>query len=162
MKAALHRSLTFWFGLLVMGFVCWAWRDSLSEQTTLKGEGWMIIHCGNGASLGKISELGSKPITFDRRSLQPSSSSSRPFLVCPRLMRSTGDVQDALSKLEGRDTPLGVRRLSGHLAPALFGARGNWVAYIPHWIILLTVATFWLGLPFWRARQRRRAIPSAG
>lgn len=30
MNLALHRSITFWCGLLVMGFVCWAWSDSMN------------------------------------------------------------------------------------------------------------------------------------
>jgi hypothetical protein len=30
-KLALHRSITFWSGLLVIGFVCWAWWYSLAH-----------------------------------------------------------------------------------------------------------------------------------
>lgn len=35
MKLALHRSVTFWSGFLVMGFICWAWWDSVTISTNL-------------------------------------------------------------------------------------------------------------------------------
>lgn len=33
MRLQLHRSIIFWSGLLVMGFISWAWRDSLQERS---------------------------------------------------------------------------------------------------------------------------------
>jgi hypothetical protein len=41
------RSLVFWGGLVVMGFIGWAWRDSLST-TTAGGHTW--LHVENYAS----------------------------------------------------------------------------------------------------------------
>jgi hypothetical protein len=36
MKQELHRSITFWSGLLLIGFICWAWWNS--ERFTLDAQ----------------------------------------------------------------------------------------------------------------------------
>ena len=55
---------------------------------------------------------------------------------------------------------MGARRSSIDLG---FGSMrynkvGDWRLFIPHWLILLTVAALWLALLLWRARRRKRTI----
>ena len=48
MKLALHRSLNFWSGLLVIGFVSWAWWDSLTWMSSVSQAGRLSAYSGYG------------------------------------------------------------------------------------------------------------------
>lgn len=151
-KLALHRSTTFWAGLLAMGFVCWAWWDS-SRASNMWGRGdWLLTHCESQVSLGHI-QLG-KHGWFSFADSE--AASNRMQLRRPVRVRHLGgnfwnDEQVQLSEPYSEIPDPDDLWL-------LMGRKDNWQLFIPHWLILLAVALPWLGLLFWRARRRRTAI----
>lgn len=52
MKLAPHRSITFWSGILVMGFICWVWWDSERHVTVFYSKHWHLDHSRSGVSIG--------------------------------------------------------------------------------------------------------------
>lgn len=135
MRAALHRSITFWSGLLVMGFILWAWGDSMESVSSAHLRGCHLIQAAGGVAAG-----------FTPDPSQP--------LIVRRIERSH-EVMTTGGRYEGfaEQKPQLVSRWPQPrrcaVGPGLF---------LPHWLILLTVASVWLGLLFWRARRRRLAI----
>ena len=47
----IFRSVTFWSGILVMVFICWAWRDSTQRSRWLMKAPWFLESFGSGIAL---------------------------------------------------------------------------------------------------------------
>lgn len=56
MKLALHRSIVFWSGLLVMGFVCWAWMASVLAPAMLYKGSYEIQNYDSTLYFGKLTD----------------------------------------------------------------------------------------------------------
>jgi hypothetical protein len=145
-KLAPHRSMTFWSGLLVMGFVCWAWWDSLHHDTWLTTRHFSCSHVAGAVSLtlyqvnfgpssgrGDISQHASFSPAFAAFTLAADNSIASP----PTAQMNSGE------------------RLRFLLSSVPSGAHCS--LNLPHWLILMAVAPVWLRLLFWRARRRRKA-----
>lgn len=161
MKLALHRSITFWSGLLVLVFVVWAWRDSLTRMSFIS-RARLQLYSGYGAVFAKSIDTRIRTTEFGRGKLP------RPELAAtfqaPSFVRGHGPPFDP--------TAIGPYRDIGHGSNLREIARSfsevqspeSWKLCIPFWVILLTVAFFWLCALFWRARRRtaRGAICTTG
>lgn len=166
MKLALHQSIIFWAGLLVMVFVCWAWRDStktssyaLTGKLEIQSEG-SAVRCTSYADQPSMWTAG-------RQEMAPYfASGGYPEVLGdfrfaqPEFVRFPGDVELLNTWYETGE--LNGRRLDPLVDQFLqdpVGARleSDWLLLIPHWLILLAVIALWLGLLFWRARRRARA-----
>ena len=157
----LHRSLVLWSGLLVMGFIVWAWVDSTRCITQMKGWGYVLDSRNSGVAM--IAEpRSSGPPRAERMDM----SGGKPWVM--RLGRP-GFVRwerfTALRELLGSD-PVDPA-LESHVKTAMFeswfsggGAKGGrqdgWVCFIPHGMILLGAAMIWTGLLLWRVRRWRK------
>lgn len=181
MKLALHRSLTFWSGLLVMAFICWAWWDSTRASIYGAYRGWELRNLDCGVALGWY--RGSGPDRAGRH-VRPkpvaTSPEEDPFysppveagmrITWPRYFRKTAeeDIEEAMMRYESiyghyRDDP--EEEIStGFLGP-VFGPAGDWMFYLPYWCLLAGVLPLWLGTLLrrwrWRARlKKREPIPA--
>ena len=136
MKQQFHRSVTFWSGLLVMAFVCWAWWDSLSQLSCIRLSHGEITNAAGGVRA-----------TYAGRGN-----------LSPRMERTS------VPTIVGQDENHGVIFEVMDLptiewgSPWFWSGHGQRQLFIPHWLILLTVAAVWLALLFWRARRRKRTI----
>ncbi|WP_035606281.1 hypothetical protein [Haloferula sp. BvORR071] len=141
MKAALHRSVTFWAGLLVMGFVCWGWYRSSSF---LNAGGNSFVYLGNIGSGIFVSHDEKK--SPDWHWVDEPITGGMPLRIAlPSFAMQTNDME--------RPFVLGSRdEVMASTWP------GAWVAFLPHWLILLAVATVWLLLLSIRARRRRKTV----
>ena len=154
MPLALHRSLTFWSGLLVMGFLAWAWHDSLTWITSASKSSWQVrssragftIYHNANRGYGRNADAGRRlatPLPFAPDPLPP-----------PLFLRGQG-----MSSPPYDEWSAGVRTASNWRDYLLASYRDSppedWMLFIPYWLILLTVATAWLGLLFWRSRRRK-------
>jgi len=164
MKLALHRSMIFWSGLLVMGFIVWAWRDSLHHRCEA---GW-------NALMGE-SEAACVIVT------------RRPDFGFRRVDWSSGRVDDRYQQrhwvvevfpapdlIRGmnyfdKSNPYGLK-LEGQPSPSVLEMRAramrkrqldNWELQTPYWLLLLIVSCTWLALLAWRSHRRKKAQAAA-
>ena len=160
MKLALHRSITFWSGLLMMVFVCWAWRDSMRSRSTAwtnSGGNLNITNGYAGITLRKGGFSTSPPQGFARSGIRSGGGDWVMFDAFPRLHLVNAD---SLPEAQHRellytylDDQAGTITLRDFLLVTSF--RG-YALHLPHWLILLTVAAVWLLLLFMRARRRNK------
>jgi len=142
MKQRIHRSVTFWSGLFVMGFVCWAWRDSTKHYTD-----W--FHRSPRGRQGWTVEVFNGAITVNHRYFHDISGALTSGT--PRFTGSTGKFErEAARATEWLPRPEWTRR---DYPTVEFRS-----AKIPYWLVLLAVALSWMGLLVWRARRRRRMV----
>ena len=73
MNLALHRSVTFWSGLLVMAFIGWAWLDSLHRLCLIENGSWKIQNARAGIAASVIVGRKPDPIQVHVRKLEPPS-----------------------------------------------------------------------------------------
>ena len=155
MRQQLHRSVTFWSGLLVMGFIVWAWRDSQTHASSARlatvfpsshASVVMIHYRYNWADfyLAERKELNDSEYAFE----------------CPALARplfARGHAIDRADEpiMEDEDFATWVDWLEWSMTSE---PKEDWLLVLPYWLILLTCAVPWCGLLIWRARRRRRGV----
>lgn len=128
----LSRSVSFWSGILAMGFICWAWRDSTRHMIAMEGKFL-------GASIHLTNHRQSMNAGFIDK---PHPSASWDLA---RLPATGGDTPE-------RDLTFEVLELD----PNIHGKSGTLARIaLPHWVLLLLVAIPWSGLLLWRARRIR-------
>ena len=155
MKLALHRSVSFWSGLLVMAFVCWAWQDSTRWVVEASRKNVALVNGGSGISLCRVGGLGWKTKLVRVPVGNVSDRLGRIQAGPPLFLRNTDDAAWEAQWQMPNDNPAWDLFLWMQFG----SAKGDWHLYIPHWLILLAVAVLWLGLLIWRARRRSRPLP---
>jgi len=151
---ALHRSITFWSGILVMTFIVWAWRDSMT-QTRVIGRGqWDLVSSHAGlhfsTSFGHTTDWRVTSYPHSSRQLRI----DEDWFPLPHYLRA-----EDLPEREGEKAihhfasvrDLGIYHLQGE-------ERG-WACFVPYWLVLIAAGCSWLVLLLWRARRRRKGIP---
>ncbi|QJE99140.1 hypothetical protein [Luteolibacter luteus] len=135
----LYRSLTCWSGMLAMGFVCWAWWDSMTRESFLRTPNYQFTHfAGLAAVEYESSSWRSVPFEVDR-SITILDAGIAPFGSAA--FERGGDRNSSANPIEP---------LMGFKSPE------DWILLLPHWLILLAVALLWSTLLVWRARRIRR------
>ena len=171
MKLALHRSITFWSGILVMAFIGWAWGDSVANWSKLQTRHQAVSNISGGI----VVECGTDPTVcfpWSGRTARPQAM-RMPAFKGPHLERGGtrdffADISEFVSK--NPDGPFGEALLDvsaglglpqGPLDQAFgtmyYRPEGDWRLFIPHWLLLLIFAIPWAALLLWRARRRKRA-----
>ena len=154
MKPALHRSLIFWAGLLVIAFTCWAWWDSCTHATGFQWKQLAASSAGHGIQISHLTSL-SQPF-HGRRDATGSYPAHWPheFFPPPILVRA--------KETGPRDTNFVATSLRDAMQYSVdFFGPDSWSLYLPYWIILLTLLPPWSLLLLWRARRLKRASLAA-
>ncbi len=154
----LHRSITFWSGILVMAFICWAWRDSLKFWSSAWHAPYDLEHAGGGLC---VSNRDDPPYGKDsgaaRLSLGAAFSQVRlDRFPAPHFIREEDLVPAESESLVSRmheKSPGYTMEENLKLSLVRGSAPRIWVLFLPHWLILVTAAALWLGLLLWRARR---------
>jgi len=140
-----YRSLTFWSGMLVIAFLCWAWWDSFRHDTWRTEGHFSFSNVAGAVSLGcHQSNVNS---TAGRRDIAPH--------AAPRPGFAAFSFIDSSSKgtLPKSDLNSG-RKLRALLA---FSPSGQYMFLnVPHWLLILVCLVPWLGLLAWRWRRVKR------
>lgn len=160
----LHRSLIFWAGLLVIAAVLFGWWDSRVNFRELRSGHGMLGSGGHGCVFRWFHDRGTGIEATSTRidlpgELAPSSPWQAPWFV-------QADGTDATTERE----PAGVFDAEGNVGRGnfrtslafsllIFGRTGEWLLYLPYWLIALVVAALWAGGLAWRWRRVRRAGP---
>lgn len=152
MRLALHRSIAFWFGILVMGFIGWAWLDSYQHDA------WYTTRHLSGSNVAGAVSVALYQVNMGpsagRRAI-PESDRDRPvfaeFSVIGNEPQVTLPMNNWLNSSE-------------RLRLMLSGAHGAVyrIFYLPHWLIFLAAALPWLGLMLWREKRMKRANAFVG
>ncbi|MCW1916965.1 hypothetical protein OJ996_25475 [Luteolibacter sp. GHJ8] len=150
MRLALHRSIAFWSGILVMGFFGWAWWDSYRHDS------WYTTRHFSGSNAAGAVSLALYQVNMSpwsgRRDIAPSDL-PRPAFTKLEFISDEPDISGSVSSIPHSGERVRIM---------LSGARGGVyrILNLPHWLILLVVAIPWFALLAWRVRRHRR-IPQA-
>lgn len=150
MKLALHRSITFWSGILVTGFICWAWWDSDRYFNMMSWKRMIVGSAANGCFV-IVDPVGRGSIETMRIDI-----SSVPLWYPttpngPIVLRSNGGTSRKIASDSFED------KMQAHLDSV---GPGHWFGFSPYWLLLLAVALPWSAPLLWRARRRKRAAPT--
>jgi hypothetical protein len=149
-KLALHRSITFWSGILVMGFICWAWRDSHPFESVARRGPALISNTKGFLCVGHL--VGITGDDFHRSK----AATEYAFELLPLPFSVWGG-----SVRGGTPAPAPEDRSTETFRAAAIRSWSNVTPYrvvcIPHWFLLLAVAIPWFALLLWRARRRKPA-----
>jgi len=149
MKLALHRSLTFWSGILVMGFICWAWWDSERFSSACSRGRLLLDNQHSSIFVGLSTGAYSKRPWMTRETVPDY---KREVFPAPFLMRGKNDTRPSMP-------PPGVTKRDFALMVVAAMPADYRFALIPHWLFLLFATVPWSGLLLWRARRRKRSLP---
>ncbi|MCW1917106.1 hypothetical protein OJ996_26200 [Luteolibacter sp. GHJ8] len=145
MKLALHRSITFWSGILLMAFICWAWWDSHNQVRNATWRAWSI---SNGYSFVTVTHFHFRGIplitaTYPFAATKPEIlpfpyfARGKELLTTPRQTNQSMTYREQVAAtIEGSPKKLGK-------------------SLVPHWLLLFAVALPWSALLLWRARRRK-------
>ncbi|WP_035603715.1 hypothetical protein [Haloferula sp. BvORR071] len=161
MKLALHRSITFWSGILVMIFILWSWRQSTGTIYTWSYQGWSFGNLDSCIAMGKA-DTGS-PVLVSSLFHSATASGRLPIkLGSPIYIRFNPTPPGPALSWEWnknavvRGDPGDLSSVRYALLVLAFSFTGGSVLLIPHWLLLLAFATLWIGLLLWRVRRRRK------
>ncbi|WP_265594924.1 hypothetical protein [Haloferula sp. BvORR071] len=151
MKLALHRSLSFWSGLLVISFILFIWWASQFAMVSAEAGSVKAINWCGGVSLIHNAVPSPHPAyrvnSYNRNWPR--------VLPAPFFIRGK-EIKDPVDSWNSFGT-------SSSLPEWLESAyanqpRSQWMLFIPHWMILPAAALPWIGLIAWRARRRRAEL----
>ncbi|WP_367871800.1 hypothetical protein [Luteolibacter sp. Populi] len=158
MKPRLHRSVTFWSGILVMAFISWAWADSFRGGTWVRYGLWSATNSNGGVEVGFIDTPVPAPLATGLRTDYATRFS---VVVLPAPQWTRGKDFELEDQTKARWFVEKLREITSYreyLAHRMsLWPESSWGLFLPHWLILLAVALPWSGLLYWRARRRRRA-----
>jgi len=163
-KAALHRSITFWSGILAMSFICWAWWDSTHSRSMFAWGNFSGSNEGSCVCLMRCTDrlglMGPRPsgLSGERGAFLIDPKIQVPALPEPVLRHGGNMDLSTFFNRTAKDRPITyqdeLRQWMAYQAP------GDWLILIPHWLSLLAVAALWTGLLIWRGERRMRAAAS--
>jgi hypothetical protein len=149
---SLLRSLVFWGGLLVMGFIVWAWRDSWRYDSYLLCRSYSWKSAWGGVVVLHGHGLLADPVETGRE--RKAGREGRDFLQRPFFVRAEG--------IDG-ESPLWTRRGPIPEYPSFHEYTreemrteplGTWVLYAPYWLLMGIAGALWAGLLVWRLHQQ--------
>ncbi|QJE99120.1 hypothetical protein [Luteolibacter luteus] len=149
----LHRSITFWSGILVMIFIAWVWVDSSRFASDAYRHPYRIGTVRGIVYLHRESAVRiTPPATMARHRLGPGAIE---FHVFPPPLFARGKQRTIPDTPPEADIVEQVKREIATSPP------DAWVVVIPHWLLLLAAITVWLAGLVWRDRRQVRAGRSA-
>lgn len=154
-KPALHRSITFWSGIMVITFLCWAWRDSFRHKAEVGKGRWLAASDMGGVVIYAFNmKMWGFHVNYDEKDPRAYAGWSAFQPLC-RVSRT---------ELEGLEDHWRENVSSARNARELFPARmmdywatSEWLIFIPYWLILSAFTIPWGVLLLMRARRRKRA-----
>ena len=158
MKPALHRSIIFWSGILVMGFIAWAWWDSATRVHHLRGGAWTAFSA-QSAVVAFYNPRERQKFEVFREELSPENGAAPEQFPLP-LIRRGQRFDDNFPALSKKGNEMTLRE--NWLYFLEFQWPVEWVIFLPHWLLLLGFALPWSALLAWRARRRSRALSAVG
>lgn len=156
-----HRRKSFWLGILVMGFLSWAWWDSTQWESSLRYGRMSLRHAGSGTCLADDGRAMSVEPRWGRKPVDPEEVEwSKVRCDAPEVLRVREDpaplkVDWLLDEME--KAPVTRNAATKHFTWMLaFPVKGAWAVYVPHWLVMVCFLIPWSGFLVWRWRRERR------
>lgn len=143
---SLCRSLILWSGIFVIGFICWAWRFSMTHTS---GGGLGRFFIAHGAAGVEVSHH--RDLYWGIGEFEISSQRKPSEVGIDEIQLNDGSRIEVITWTFVSDPP------SAWPKPLGVASDGVVRAFLPHWLLLFAVALPWSGLLLWRARRIRRA-----
>ena len=153
----LIRWRSFWLGILVLGFLGWAWRDSLShtfgfqwKQLTVannSGGGVLVLRKAGGKWRWRVERGGASryPSHWD-----PPAFFVQPFLV--GVSRSPNAEVSALTVTEELDRASNPKEWAQAVVNEF--RSGSWALFAPYWLLILLFLVPWTAFLAWRWQRQ--------
>ena len=164
MPLALHRSITFWFGLLTLAFLAWAWWDSVENYSTANSDRYELRHSFSGIAMERIS-AGHHSMSARGFSRQPQPAVLRKLTMPPfvfvratdETVKEAKEVQRRFFEEQRRTRVRGTLTLEEGLKWRMASVPPrDWILYIPHWLMISIFTGLWLALLLWRGWRRKK------
>lgn len=151
MTLALHRSLIFWSGLMVIGFIVWAWRDSRLHSSSIENAKTEVHHVYSGILVKTCPRC--TPQKWGGLRL-PTGGDHRSKVIFPRALWLKGGGP---RRRASPDELARIKTYEQHIFHNnSFAPPDHYTVFLPHWLLLLAVSIPWSALLLWRARRRKR------
>jgi len=152
--------MTFWSGLLVMAFICWAWWDSTEKNSYLEYDSLGLNNAAAGISVSYVQSATNRNYgreEFTRYALSFGNLAGR-YIFPVEFYRQVEPIRwpDSAPPIPAAKRSTNPWMRSGQ--EFCMKEPGDWICFIPHWLILLTAAAVWLALLLWRARRRNQTF----
>ena len=161
------RSLTFWAGILVMVFMGWAWRDSMSKMSRVTSGNWTIFSHGGGLVLHVYRNMLSMPTEVFRDDVQNPLHKTTypwlggaPFFVWGGGEDFPGDSDEAFIAFYIEPINAAETLREAELIHMRFAKSWEWCVFAPYWLILPAFAFPWFAYLLWRGWRRRQTHSS--
>lgn len=149
----LQRSLAFWAGLLVMGFLAWAWQDSWRWESVLLCRSWACGSDWGGVVVVRANGMLTPGVEVHRsRSMAPAGADvwQRPFFLQSEDVFTRVPVWSRTDEIAGKRSFYELSRLELKHEPL-----GNYRGYVPYWLVMMVAGAGWVGVLVWRGRMCR-------
>ena len=176
----MHRSIIFWSGLLVIGFLGWAWWDSERHWSSADGGRYWGRSAWGGVFIGSRGEVPpggtgvwppptSRPLSFTRRPSSATLPHAPETFAPPLFFRVEGlpaaESEAAIARIREHDvteapSPFTVREQI-ILSLSFMNNPGTWTLFLPYWLIIAAAVLPWSVLLVWRARRRKKRMTNA-
>jgi hypothetical protein len=156
MKLALHRSVIFWSGLLVIAFIVWAWRDSVDRAPAAAFHDTILVTVPDGIG---ICHMHDRNAPFEA-TYRGHSYSHPEWAACQPafFIRGGGQQLNTREEWESHVKQLQAATNAREFfrPPMRVESSRSWLLFIPHWMILLVFVLAWAALLLWRVRRWKR------
>ena len=147
MKWRWYRSLILWSGLLVMGFISWAWWASCHSSSEAMKNEWYVGSHESGITFGRSGGTRRSALEWTRYGSPARYHALHPSL--PFVGRGREDDSHEAS-MAARDAP--DRKTYYHYRWAGMPKKTVWL-YIPYWLIMAVAGAAWVLCLAWRWRS---------
>ena len=160
----MHRSITFWSGLLVIAFLGWAWWDSERMHSEARSELFTVGNIWGGLMIARhrpdpFGGGGSSDSAFVRYPFSEFKHTPETF-PAPCLLWTEDMDGFAMNDLLWRDPDANLTNRE-FLELRAYNLVTIGVLFIPHWLLILLFMLSWTALLLWRARRRKKRMTNA-
>lgn len=155
----LYRSLTFWSGVLMIGFISWLWMSSISRTSSIS-KGHLKVSMRHAGI--EIFYRGWIESPFLTRSGEYDYPVFNRGFAAPFWGRGEGrNMMDEIGFNRTPDPKVENYANAIRQITLKYARREDWLLFIPHWLILFTTALAWCSLLLWRGRRHRAAMQAS-
>lgn len=146
MRFGLQRSVIFWAGVLMTVFIGWAARDSREHASGVRAGACQIASVCGGVAV-EWSAIPWTPFWEADRNAAPR---LRETLESPFFLRGQGHAAPKDWSIEDGWT---FQDLWAH--GMSFQNKGDWMLFLPYWLLWMVMGVVWVVLLVWRQRRGR-------